>query len=65
MPLPETGTRGWVLPGLILQLKGEPGTGCPLNLRWIKVIQSLVIVIVIKALYWKNMVVVTKTRHFT
>lgn len=27
MPLPETGTLGWVLPGLTLQLNGEPGTG--------------------------------------
>lgn len=31
-PVPETGTLGCVLPGLTLQLNGDPGTGCPLNL---------------------------------
>lgn len=33
IPVPETGILGWVLPGLILQLKGEPGTAWPLNLK--------------------------------
>lgn len=33
MPFPETGILGCMFPGLTLQLNGEPGTGCPLNLH--------------------------------
>lgn len=33
IPEPDTGTLGCVLPGLTLQLNGEPGTAWPLNLH--------------------------------
>lgn len=36
IPDPDTGTRGCVLPGLTLQLNGEPGTACPLKLKQYK-----------------------------